>query len=185
MKSGNTITRTKPRLDDDLLGDQGECLVLRCKQCPKKDSRIRLDFTVDEKKKILVNGFELYPSHDGDLDPLMTAIVENKGVNATETHEEAINYKLSIADVEKDETEKIELIDIHYNIHKVGRVTVKEVPTVHMRLIKLSTEELLIGILSTKEKLAIFYSRATKWGKKIVRGRRVPHWNKEAFGNEK
>ncbi|KAK2616678.1 hypothetical protein QQS21_000501 [Conoideocrella luteorostrata] len=170
MRSRNKVSRTKPTLHDDLLADQGQCLNLRCEQCPVQDSRIRLDFAIKDHTKLLVNGFELYPSHDEDREPLITAIVQDSNISGTEPHEETISYQLNITTVEKDETENIELIDIHYETRQVGHLTVKDVPAVHVRLIKLSTEEVLIGALSAKDNYETDCSTMQCWAYKFTLG---------------
>lgn len=131
--------------------DQGQCLNIRCKHCPTGDGHIRLEFTVDENRKLLVNGFELFPSHGDGEETLMTANVHDVGGNAKAIHEEAISYELSTATKEKDEIEGIELIDVDYKIRQVDSVVVQDVPTVHVRLIKLPGDDILIGVLTTSE----------------------------------
>ncbi|EFY87168.1 hypothetical protein MAC_06846 [Metarhizium acridum CQMa 102] len=131
--------------------DQGQCLNLRCKHCPTGDGHIRLEFTVEENRKLLVNGFELFPSHDDNGETLITANVHDVGANGKEIHEQAISYKLSTALNEKDEIEGIELIDVEYMIRQVGTRVVQDVPAVHVRLVKLPGDNILIGVLSTKE----------------------------------
>ncbi|KJK82602.1 hypothetical protein H634G_02208 [Metarhizium anisopliae BRIP 53293] len=131
--------------------DQGQCLNIRCKHCPTGDGHIRLEFTVDENRKLLVNGFELFPSHGDGEETLMTANVHDVGGNAKAIHEEAISYELSTATKEKDEIEGIELIDVDYKIRQVDSIVVQDVPTVHVRLIKLPGDDILIGVLTTSE----------------------------------
>ncbi|OAA39443.1 hypothetical protein NOR_06281 [Metarhizium rileyi] len=154
-----------------LPSDQGQRLNLRCKQCPSKDGRIRLEFTVEDRRKLLVNGFELFPSHgESNVDEsTMTAPVHDVDATREEGHghDEAVGYELSTRTEERDETEAVEVVELDYRIRQVGHRAVQDVPTVHVRLVKLPDETILLGILDTSESHEASCGAVQCWAHKL------------------
>ncbi|KAM3497035.1 hypothetical protein MY10362_009598 [Beauveria mimosiformis] len=168
------VVAKTPSIPDEsslIPADQGECLELFCRQCLESGGHIRLEFAIgDDKRKLLVNGLELFPGHAEDHEALMTATVHDVGGNTTAVHEETVSYELSINPKGKDETEDIELIDVDYKIRQVGDRVVREVPAVHVRLIKLPGEDILIGTISTKQDYDADCSAMQCWAYKLSFG---------------
>ncbi len=133
-------------------------------------SHLDLNFTIDHQPqgdRLLVNGFELYPSPD-PLNNVFTApqIPDFKdgqrgGPKAPRPHrnvdalEPRLGFSLQVRTVTKDKANQMELLALDLQILEVGTSFVDGIPNVHISLIRTTAGALMIGDVQTPESQTI------------------------------
>ncbi|OAA34187.1 hypothetical protein BBO_09290 [Beauveria brongniartii RCEF 3172] len=103
-----------------------------CGDCMGRNTQLRLDFTVEDETKLLLNGFELYPNADpwsGDLQAF--------SVNGhRKPKSQKLGYSLAVYPKAVAKEDIMELIEVDLKIIEVGTRFVSRVPTLRVELIK-------------------------------------------------
>ncbi|KAK0628694.1 hypothetical protein B0T17DRAFT_505339 [Bombardia bombarda] len=135
-----------------------------------KKNHLELSFSIDhqpESDRLLLNGFELYPSADPFHDILWAPLSLDKKAVKVDGDEDRpgrstpppfrphgskpqhLGYSLRIHPVAQDEGSQLELIALDLQIIEVGTVFIDGIPNVHVKLIKDPSGKLLIGDIET------------------------------------
>ncbi|KAK2590894.1 hypothetical protein QQS21_011418 [Conoideocrella luteorostrata] len=130
--------------------DDSHLVSLPCKQCDGRDSSLKLNFSVVDDVRLLVNGFEVYPNADpwhGDL----AASVQSAG---NESPKQKLGYSLAIGHAPAMGWHShLELLNVQLRIIEVGERFVDGVPAVNVQLLKAPTNEIVVtGIDTTMNK---------------------------------
>ncbi|KAH7175486.1 hypothetical protein EDB81DRAFT_770047 [Dactylonectria macrodidyma] len=112
-----------------------------CSQCRGRDTHLKMDFTVEEKTHLMLNGFELYPNADPWQGDLSAAVVRGNG----RSKDRRLGYGLSVRPEGMDEEQQMEIIAVGLLVIEVGDRFVEGVPLVQVKLIKAPNGEILIG----------------------------------------
>ncbi|ATY61058.1 hypothetical protein A9K55_005606 [Cordyceps militaris] len=103
-----------------------------CRGCRGRHTQLRLDFTIEDEKKLLLNGFELYPETDPWGADLQATVVNGH----RRPRSKKLGYSLAVYPKAIAEEDKMELIEVDLKIIEVGTRFVDGVPTVKVELIK-------------------------------------------------
>lgn len=124
-----------------------------CPQCRGHDTHLKMDFTVEDKTRLLLNGFELYPNADPWQGDLSAAVIKGNG----KSKDRRLGYGLSVRPEGMDEDQQLEVIAVELLVIEVGDRFVEGVPLVKVKLVKSTAGEILIGslTLSGSETLAV------------------------------
>lgn len=122
-----------------------EYLELPCQQCGTENSHLELLFSVESGKRLLLNGFELYPSADPWHDDL-TANVGAEG----DTSAQMLGYGLFVKPELRDAEQAMSIVPIDLQILEIGGQFVTGLPRVSIKLLKLPTGDLIIGNVETE-----------------------------------
>lgn len=118
-----------------------------CKQCKGKNTRVEMDFVVEDGSRLTLNGFELYPAADPWHDDLVASVVKGNG----KSKEQRLGYSLSVKPDAVDLEQRLELVSIELRVIEVGSLFVDGMPTVRVRLIKAPSGEIIIGSVDVEE----------------------------------
>ncbi|KAH6894098.1 hypothetical protein B0T10DRAFT_479516 [Thelonectria olida] len=121
-----------------------QSLEVPCRQCRGSDTHLKLDFTVEDSKRLVLNGFELYPNADPWQGDLTAAVIKGNGKSRDRT----LGYGLAIRPEGMDEDQKLEVIGLELLIIEVGDRFIDGVPPVAIKLIKALNGDILIGSIS-------------------------------------
>ncbi|KAJ6443955.1 alcohol dehydrogenase superfamily, zinc-containing [Purpureocillium lavendulum] len=112
-----------------------------CSQCKGKDSQLKLDFNVEGGSRLMLNGFELYPTADPWNGDLSAVVAQANG----QEKEQRLGYSLSIEPEAVDLDLHLQLINTELRVIEVGSRFVEGVPTVKVQLIKAADGEIAIA----------------------------------------
>ncbi|KAI1337100.1 hypothetical protein F5Y15DRAFT_161207 [Xylariaceae sp. FL0016] len=126
-------------------------------------SHLKLDFTIEAAEgtdRLLLNGFELYPSpHPEDVGGL-SARVQADIPNRRPTHfkgmpntgkVQSLGYGLQTQSVPTTEDDALELVMVELQIIQVGMVFADGIPNVQVKLVKTPSGKLMIGAIDTMD----------------------------------
>ncbi|KAK6713900.1 hypothetical protein SNK04_004863 [Fusarium graminearum] len=116
-----------------------------CLQCRGKDTHLELDFGIKDRRLVL-NGFELYPRADPWNGDLSAAVIKGNG----KSDMRRLGYGLAIRPEGIDEDQHMEIVNVEVRIIEVGDRFVDGVPPVTVKLIKSLSGEILIGNIEVK-----------------------------------
>ncbi|TQV93358.1 hypothetical protein IF1G_07936 [Cordyceps javanica] len=103
-----------------------------CADCRGRNTQLRLDFTIADETRLLLNGFELYPDADPWSGDLQATVV--KGHRRPKNKK--LGYSLAVYPKAIAEQDSMELIEVDLKVIEVGTRFVAGVPTVKVELIK-------------------------------------------------
>ncbi|KAH7157475.1 hypothetical protein B0J13DRAFT_541882 [Dactylonectria estremocensis] len=115
-----------------------------CQQCRGRDTHLQMDFTIEDKTRLMLNGFELYPNADPWQGDLSAAVVKGNG----HSKDRRLGYGLSVRPEGMDEEQQLEIIAIGLLVIEVGDRFIEGVPLVQVKLVKAANGEILIGSIS-------------------------------------
>jgi hypothetical protein len=116
-----------------------------CLQCRGHDSQLELNFGVHDRRLVL-NGFELYPHADPWNGDLSAAVIKGNG----KSDMRRLGYGLAIRPEGIDEDQHLEVVNVEVRIIEVGDRFVDGVPPVTVKLIKAPVGEIIIGSIEVK-----------------------------------
>ncbi|KAM0251531.1 hypothetical protein ACHAP5_001538 [Fusarium lateritium] len=116
-----------------------------CDQCRGHDSQLELNFGVHDRRLVL-NGFELYPHADPWNGDLSAAVIKGNG----KSDMRRLGYGLAIRPEGIDEDQHLEVVNVEVRIIEVGDRFVDGVPPVTVKLIKAPVGEIIIGSIEIK-----------------------------------
>lgn len=115
-------------------------------------NHLELSFTIDhstETDRLLVNGFELYPS----ADPFQTLAApqanDRKEPRDLKILPQRLGYSLQAQPVARDAENNLDLILVDLQIIEVGDVFINNIPNVRIKVIKAPGAKLMIGSIET------------------------------------
>lgn len=159
-----------------------------CSDCKGRNTYLRLDFTVEDETRLLLNGFELYPDADPWSGDLQAAIVkgngghsrhgrhrEHKGHRKHKGHKEStpkkLGYSLAVYPKAVAKDDNMELIEVDLKIIEVGTRFVDGVPAVKIDLIKAPGGSIMMSAVdydrSTGASCTSFWCRAKHFADKL------------------
>ncbi|KAM3538032.1 hypothetical protein ARSEF1564_009053 [Beauveria bassiana] len=103
-----------------------------CGDCRGRNTRLRLDFTIEDEMKLLLNGFELYPDADPWSGDLQAFSVDGH----RKSKSQKLGYSLAVYPKAVAKEDNIELIEVDLKIIEVGTRFVSRIPTLRVELIK-------------------------------------------------
>lgn len=122
-------------------------LSVPCMKCQGEDTRIELDFAVEDETRLTVNGFELYPSADPWHNDLTASVMSGES-----TTEQKLGYGLFVKPELLDTEGHLSLVPIDLQIVEVGGAFVTgNVPKVTVKLIKAPSGAIIIGNVEMEE----------------------------------
>ncbi|KAJ3494486.1 hypothetical protein NLG97_g4049 [Lecanicillium saksenae] len=110
----------------------GQSVSVPCSDCKGRNTRLRLDFTVEDDTKLLLNGFELYPDADPWSGDLQAAVIKGH----RQPKNQKLGYSLAVYPKATAKEDNMELIEVDLKIIEVGTRFVDGVPAVRVDLIK-------------------------------------------------
>ncbi|CEI60678.1 hypothetical protein FVEN_g2655 [Fusarium venenatum] len=116
-----------------------------CLQCRGKDTHLELDFGI-KNRRLVLNGFELYPRADPWNGDLSAAVIKGNG----KSDMRRLGYGLAIRPEGIDEDQHLEIVNVEVRIIEVGDRFVDGVPPVTVKLIKSLSGDILIGNIEIK-----------------------------------
>ncbi|PHH90008.1 hypothetical protein CDD83_4741 [Cordyceps sp. RAO-2017] len=120
-----------------------------CPQCKGENSHLELVFTVEDRSRLMLNGFELYPTADPWSD-LMAGLVQANGNRKSKR----LGYSLAVGPMPAAAgtplAEAAERVNIDLKVIEVGRQFVERLPTVKVQ-IKDSKEGIVIEKIKVQE----------------------------------
>ncbi|KAF5680343.1 hypothetical protein FHETE_468 [Fusarium heterosporum] len=114
-------------------------------QCRGHNSKLELNFGVHDRRLVL-NGFELYPHADPWNGDLSAAVIKGNG----KSDMRRLGYGLAIRPEGVDEDQHLEVVNVEVRIIEVGDRFVDGVPPVTVKLIKAPVGEIIIGSIEVK-----------------------------------
>jgi len=115
-------------------------------------NHLELSFTIEHgagNDRLLVNGFELYPS----ADPFQTLAApqanDRKEARDLVITPQRLGYSLQASPVAHDAEGGLELVIVDLQIIEVGDVFIKDIPNVRVKVIKVADGGLMIGGIET------------------------------------
>jgi hypothetical protein len=146
---------------------EGEALSLPCTGCPVLvtdvmgnkiglkgvNSQLQLNFTVahEEVDKLMMNGVEIYPTHDFPLEPLTAPQVPSAFLADSSVFRNVrLGYELAVQPVAQSAQDHLELINIRLQIVEIADVFVDGLESVEVKLLQTSSGKFMIGNLETK-----------------------------------
>ncbi|KAF7538001.1 hypothetical protein G7Z17_g12730 [Cylindrodendrum hubeiense] len=115
-----------------------------CAECRGQDAHLKMDFTVEENTRLLLNGFELYPNADPWQGDLSASVIKGNG----KSQDRRLGYGLSVRPEGMDEDQRLEVIAVELLVIEVGDRFVAGVPLVKVKLVKSTSGEILIGSIN-------------------------------------
>ncbi|KAJ6785148.1 hypothetical protein PWT90_04078 [Aphanocladium album] len=103
-----------------------------CSDCKGRNTQLRLDFTVEDDTKLLLNGFELYPDADPWSGDLQATVINGH----RQPKNQKLGYSLAVYPRVTAKEDSMELIEVDLKIIEVGTRFVDGVPAVKVDLIK-------------------------------------------------
>ncbi|KAI5867628.1 hypothetical protein GGS23DRAFT_592926 [Durotheca rogersii] len=152
---------------------EARSLKLECPGCPLRiphhgkimvttdvPSHLELDFSIEPSEgadRLMLNGFELYPKA-GLFRNSLTAVVRPEFGHKQSKRPhikgrprpltvQPLGFGVQTSHIAKNAEDSLELIMIELDIIEVGDVFVNGIPSVHIKLVKTSTGQLMIGSL--------------------------------------
>lgn len=139
-----------------------QSLSVPCSECKGRNTYLRLDFTVEDETKLLLNGFELYPDADPWSGDLHASTVKGNGGHSRhgrhrkhkghrqhkgdkESTPKTLGYSLAVYPKALAKDDNMELIEVDLKIIEVGTRFVDGVPAVKIELIKAPGGSLLMS----------------------------------------
>lgn len=122
-----------------------QTLELPCAKCKGKDTHLSMGFAVEDGSRLVLNGYELYPSADPWHGDLTAQVVKGSG----KKKEQMLGYSLAVGPQAYDETQALEIVNVGLHVIEVGGRFIDGIPTVNVKLIKAHTGEILIGAVNT------------------------------------
>ncbi|WKT47649.1 hypothetical protein QSH57_012554 [Fusarium oxysporum f. sp. vasinfectum] len=116
-----------------------------CLQCRGHDSQLELNFGIQDRRLVL-NGFELYPHADPWNGDLSAAVIKANG----KSDMRRLGYGLAIRPEGVDKDQHLEVVNVEVRIIEVGDRFVDGVPPVTVKLIKAPVGEIIIGSIEVK-----------------------------------
>ncbi|RGP77912.1 hypothetical protein FLONG3_3981 [Fusarium longipes] len=116
-----------------------------CLQCRGRDTHLELDFGIKDRRLVL-NGFELYPHADPWNGDLSAAVIKGNG----KSDMRRLGYGLAIRPEGVDKDQQLEIVNVEVRIIEVGDRFVDGVPPVTVKLIKSPVGDILIGNIEVK-----------------------------------
>lgn len=121
-----------------------QTLDLPCANCKGKNTHLSMDFAVEDGSRLVLNGYELYPSADPWHGDLKADVVKANG----KKKEQMLGYSLAVGPQAYDETQALEIVNVGLHVIEVGGRFIEGIPTVNVKLIKARTGEVLIGAVN-------------------------------------
>ncbi|KAF4469919.1 hypothetical protein FALBO_3180 [Fusarium albosuccineum] len=118
----------------------GQVIDVPCLQCRGRDTQLELNFGISDRR-LMLNGFELYPHADPWNGDLSAAVIKGNGKSTVRR----LGYGLAIRPEGMDEEQHLEVVEIEVRIIEVGDRFVDGVPPVKVKLIKAPVGEIIIG----------------------------------------
>lgn len=144
-----------------------QTLEVPCLSCRAQDAHLKMDFAIEDDKKLLANGLEIYPRSDPFHGELTAAVVDTDGLE----NELGLGYALFVAEDSRDEEQQMEVVNLGLSVFQVDRQFEDVVP-INIKLIKVPTGEILIGSIElepstqpSNPKCDSILCRFTKWFK--------------------
>lgn len=109
-----------------------QSISIPCADCKGRNTQLRLDFTIQDETKLLLNGFELYPDADPWSGDLRATVVHGH----RKPKSKKLGYSLAVYPKAVAKEDNMELIEIDLKIIEVGTRFVDGVPAVKVDLIK-------------------------------------------------
>ncbi|KAJ4263799.1 hypothetical protein NW762_005832 [Fusarium torreyae] len=123
----------------------GQVVDVPCLQCRGHNSQLELNFGIQDRRLVL-NGFELYPHADPWNGDLSAAVIKGNG----KSDMRRLGYGLAIRPEGVDEEQHLEVVNVEVRIIEVGDRFVDGVPPVTVKLIKAPVGEIIIGSIEVK-----------------------------------
>ncbi|KAG9500057.1 hypothetical protein J7337_008523 [Fusarium musae] len=123
----------------------GQVVDVPCLQCRGHNSQLELNFGIQDRRLVL-NGFELYPHADPWNGDLSAAVIKANG----KSDMRRLGYGLAIRPEGVDEDQHLEVVNVEVRIIEVGDRFVDGVPPVIVKLIKAPVGEIIIGSIEVK-----------------------------------
>ncbi|QGI83148.1 unnamed protein product [Fusarium fujikuroi] len=123
----------------------GQVVDVPCLQCRGHDSQLELNFGIQDRRLVL-NGFELYPHADPWNGDLSAAVIKANG----KSDMRRLGYGLAIRPEGVDKDQHLEVVNVEVRIIEVGDRFVDGVPPVTVKLIKAPVGEIIIGSIEVK-----------------------------------
>ncbi|KAK7420674.1 hypothetical protein QQX98_002669 [Neonectria punicea] len=120
---------------------------LPCSQCRGHDTHLKMDFTVEDDTRLMLNGFELYPNADPWQGDLSAAVVKGNG----KSKHRRLGYGLAVRPEGMDEGQHLEVIAVELLVIEVGDRFVEGVPLIKVKLVKAPKGDILIGSIDVVE----------------------------------
>ncbi|KPM38774.1 hypothetical protein AK830_g7778 [Neonectria ditissima] len=114
---------------------------LPCSQCRGHDTHLKMEFTVEDETRLMLNGFELYPNADPWQGDLSAAVVKGSG----KSRDRRLGYGLAVRPEGMDEGQHLEVIAVELLVLEVGDRFVEGIPLVKVKLVKAPKGDILIG----------------------------------------
>ncbi|KAF5024123.1 hypothetical protein F66182_3809 [Fusarium sp. NRRL 66182] len=111
-----------------------------CPQCRGRNTQLELNFGIQDRR-LMLNGFELYPHADPWNGDLSAAVIKGNG----KSDMRRLGYGLAIRPEGVDEDQHLEVVNVEVRIIEVGDRFVDGVPPVTVKLIKAPVGEIIIG----------------------------------------
>ncbi|OAA75339.1 hypothetical protein LEL_07327 [Akanthomyces lecanii RCEF 1005] len=103
-----------------------------CGDCKGRHTQLRLDFTIEDETRLLLNGFELYP----DADPWSSELQATISSGHRKTKSKKLGYSLAVYPKAVAKEDNMELVEVDLKIIEVGTRFVDGVPAVRVELIR-------------------------------------------------
>lgn len=124
-------------------------LSLPCRQCEGRDSSLSLEVTVARERKLLLNGFEVFP----DPDPWHGDLVATLESPESEPTKQKLGYSLAVVPEHADRESRLRLLDVNLKIIEVGDRFVNDVPAITVQLVMAPSGEFsIINVQTADEK---------------------------------
>ncbi|KAK3330936.1 hypothetical protein B0H66DRAFT_528281 [Apodospora peruviana] len=154
--SDSDISKLASHIDEiiaqNAANSQRQVVQLDCPGCPvalasggeelNEQNHLELTFNVDSQR-LLVNGFELYPSPDPFSNVFVAPQVYDAPQSLPPAAAQVLGYSLQTQRLEKEGQMERVLVDLQ--IIEIGNLFVNNIPGVHIELIKAPSGGLLIG----------------------------------------
>merc|ERR1712169_80584 len=95
-----------------------QSLDVPCANCKGKDARLSMDFAVEDGARLLLNGYELYPSADPWHGDLTAEVVKGNG----KTKNQMLGYSLAVGPQAYDDNQALKVINAHTGEVLIGAV---------------------------------------------------------------
>ena len=159
-EADENIFKALPIYNEELPGAAGiltaaplhsQSIAVPCRQCEGKDTSLQLQFEVVDGKRLLVNGFELYP----EADPWHNDLMATMAGSDLEGAPRKLGYSLAVTPEAMDKDQHLQLLDVELRVIEVGEQFVDSVPVISIKLIKAGNDELAIAkVDATSDRLS-------------------------------
>lgn len=121
-----------------------------CGDCRGRHTNLRLDFTIEDETRLLLNGFELYP----DADPWSGELQATVSSGHRRAKSKKLGYSLAVYPKAVAKQDKMELIEVDLKIIEVGTRFVDGVPAVRVELIRAPGGSLAMSTVNVDQAVA-------------------------------